>query len=58
LVQQRRLLRQELSGLYLYTSTDAATRQRQMLNRRSTQTVPSISDATALQVSPDESSGS
>lgn len=54
LVQRRRLRRQEVSGIYLYTSTDVQTRKRQLLNRRASQAVPSIVDATVLQVSPDE----
>ena len=54
LVQRHRIRRRELSGLYLYTSTDADTQRRQLLNRRATQAVPSITDATALEVSPDE----
>lgn len=54
LVQRRRITRQEFSGLYLYTSADAATRHHQLLTRRTAQAVPTIADATALQVSPDE----
>lgn len=54
LVQRRRVTRQEFSGLYLYTSADAATRQRQLFTRRTAQAVPTIADATVLQVSPDE----
>ena len=42
------------SGLFLYTSTDPTTRQRQRLTRRSNQSVPTVVDATRLEVSPDE----
>lgn len=54
LVQRRRLRREEVSGVYLYISTDADTRKRQVRSRRATQAVPGIIDATALLVSPDE----
>lgn len=52
---QRKLISRELAaGLYLYTSTDPTTRQRQRLLRRSVQAVPTITDASKLEVSPDE----
>jgi hypothetical protein len=54
LVQQKRIARELISGLFLYTSTDPATRQRQRLTRRSSQSVPTVVDATRLEVSPDE----
>lgn len=54
LVQRRRIARQSVSGLYLYTSTDPASRQRQLLTRRTTQAVPTVADASLLQVSPEE----
>jgi len=54
LVLRRQIARQSLSGLYLYTSTEAATRQRQLLNRRSSQAVPTLTDASRLQVAPEE----
>ena len=54
LVQQKRIARELISGLFLYTSTDPATRQRQSLTRRSSQSVPTVVDATRLEVSPDE----
>lgn len=54
LVLRRQIARQSLSGLYLYTSTDAATRQRQVLSRRSSQAVPTLADASRLQVAPEE----
>jgi hypothetical protein len=54
LVLRRQITRQCLSGLYLYTSADAATRQRQLLSRRSSQAVPTLTDAARLQVAPEE----
>ncbi len=43
-----------VSGLYLYTSTDPTTRQRQLLTRRSVEAVPTVMDASRLEISPDE----
>jgi len=54
LVQQGRLRRAEVSGLYLYTSADSTTHRHQLLARRTTQAVPVVADSSALQVSPDE----
>ena len=54
LVEQQRIARQSVAGLYLYTSTDAATRRRQLLMRSSAQTLPVVSDASRLQISPEE----
>lgn len=54
LVERRQIARQSVSGLYLYTSTDGAIRQRQLLSRRSSQAVPTLTDAARLQVAPEE----
>jgi hypothetical protein len=54
LVQQNRIARELISGLFLYTSIDPATRQRQRLTRRSNQSVPTVVDASRLELSPDE----
>jgi hypothetical protein len=54
LVQQRKISRQLISGLYLYTSTDPVTRQRQRLTRQRVEAIPTIADASRLEVSPDE----
>lgn len=54
LVLRRQIVRQSLSGLYLYTCTDASTRQRQLLSRRSSQAVPTLTDASRLQIAPEE----
>jgi hypothetical protein len=54
LVEEKRIARELVSGLFLYTSIDPATRQRQRLTRRSSQAVPTVIDASRLEVSPDE----
>jgi hypothetical protein len=54
LVEQRRLARQIVSRLYLYCSSDPVIRRRQLLARRSVQTVPTLVDASRLEISPDE----
>src|SRR5580658_3771820 len=54
LVRQKRIARDLISGLFLYTSTDPGIRQRQSLTRRSNQSVPTVVDAARLEVSPDE----
>jgi len=43
-----------ISGLFLYTSIDPATRRRQSLTRHSNQSVPTVVDASRLEVPPDE----
>lgn len=50
LVQQRRIARELISGLFLYTSIDPATRQRQSLTRHNNQSVPTVVDAARLAV--------
>jgi len=54
LVEQRRIARQLVSGLYLYSSSDPVIRRRQLLARRSVLTVPTLVDASRLEISPDE----
>jgi hypothetical protein len=54
LVQQKRIARELISGLFLYTSVDPSTRRRQSLTRRSNQSVPTVVDAVRLEVSLDE----
>lgn len=54
LVQQGRLQRTEVNGVYLYTAIDTPTHRRQFLMRRTAQSVPVVADVSALQVSPDE----
>ena len=54
LVQRKRIERELISGLFLYTAIDPATRQRQRLTRRSRQSIPTVVDPSRLEVSPDE----
>jgi hypothetical protein len=54
LVLRRQIARQGLSGLYLYTAADPSTRQRQLYSRRSRQAVPTLTDASRLQVAPEQ----
>jgi hypothetical protein len=54
LVQQNRIARELISGLFLYTAIDSATRQRQRLTRRSSRSIPTVVDASRLEVPPDE----
>jgi hypothetical protein len=54
LVLRRQIARQSIAGLYLYISTDAATRHQQLLSRRSRQALPTLTDASRLQVAPEE----
>jgi hypothetical protein len=54
LVLRRQIARQGLSGLYLYAATDRSTRQRQLLSRRSRQAVPTLTDASRLQIAPEQ----
>jgi hypothetical protein len=54
LAQQRRVTRQIVSGLYLYTAMDRALQQGQLLARRKVEAVPTVVDASALKVSEEE----
>ena len=54
LVEQEVIARESVAGLYLYTSVDPSTRRRQLLIRKRVQTLPFVSDASRLQVSPEE----
>ena len=54
LVQQERLQRTEVNGVYLYTAIEPSTHRRQLRAQRTAQSVPVVSDVTTLQVSPDE----
>lgn len=51
LVDQRRIARQEVTGLFLYCSQDAALRRRQVLARQALSDIPGSASA---EVSPDE----
>src|ERR1700692_2229134 len=54
LAQQKRIARELISGLFLYASNDPATGPRQRLTRRSNQSVPTVVDASRLEVPPEE----
>src|SRR5271157_2652577 len=54
LTQQSRATRQMVSGHYLYTATDRAIQRGQLLTRRAVEAVPTVADASVLQVSEEE----
>jgi hypothetical protein len=54
LVRAERLRRSDVAGRFLYTSADSRQSRDQLRTRRTAQAVPLVSDASALQVSPDE----
>jgi hypothetical protein len=51
LTQQRRVTRQMVSGRYLYTTIDPARQRGQLLTRRTAEALPTVMDASALEVS-------
>ena len=51
LVEQRRIARQQVTGLFLYCSVDAAARRRQALSRKA---LPEIPGSTSAEVSAEE----
>lgn len=54
LTRRRRVMREIVSGLYLYTATDGVIRRGQLSTRRVVEAVPTVADASALQVSEEE----
>ena len=54
LAQQRRITRQLVSGLYLYTAIDRTIQQGQLITRRTVEAVPTVVDASLLEVSESE----
>jgi DNA-binding transcriptional regulator YhcF (GntR family) len=54
LTQQRRVTRQRVSGRYLYTATDRALQRGQLLTRRKVESVPTVADASVLEVAEEE----
>src|SRR6266568_4205473 len=54
LVRAERLRRSEVAGRFLYTSADGRQARDQLRSRQTAQSVPLLTDASALQVSPDE----
>ena len=54
LTQQGRVSRQVVGGRYLYTAIDQALQQQQLLARRTVEILPTVMDASVLEVSPEE----
>jgi hypothetical protein len=54
LTQQRRITRQLVSGLYLYTAIDRTVQQGQLLTRRTLEAVPTVLDVSKWEVSEEE----
>jgi hypothetical protein len=54
LAQQRRISRQIVSGRYLYTAIDRNVQRGQLLTRRSVEALPTVADASVLDVPPEE----
>ena len=54
LTQQGRVARQMVSGRYLYTATEPTVQRRQLMARRSVEALPTVVDASVLEVSPEE----
>jgi hypothetical protein len=54
LTQQRRVSREIVSGLYLYTATDRAIQRGQLLTRRTVEALPTVADASVLEVSEEQ----
>lgn len=58
LTQQGRLARQIIAGRYLYTAIDKSVQRRQLVTRRSVDVLPTVPDASVMDVSPDEAKAS
>lgn len=54
LTQQGRVARQIVSGRYLYTATEPTVQRRQLLARRTVEFLPTVVDASVLEVAPEE----
>jgi hypothetical protein len=54
LTGQRRLTRQMVSGLYLYMAKDPAIQRGQLRTRRTVEAIPTVADASVLEVSEEE----
>jgi DNA-binding transcriptional regulator YhcF (GntR family) len=54
LTQQGRVSRQIVSGRYLYTATDPSIQKRQLLTRRTVEFLPTVANASVLEVAPEE----
>jgi hypothetical protein len=54
LAQQERVVRHIVSGRYLYTATEPTIQRRQLMARRSVEVLPTVVDASVLEVDPEE----
>ncbi len=54
LTQQQRVSRQIISGRYLYMSMDHTLQRQQLLARRTVEILPTVMDASVLEVAPEE----
>jgi hypothetical protein len=54
LAQLERVSRQVVSGKYLYTATNPPSQRRQLLARRTAESLPTVVDTAVLEVSPEE----
>ena len=54
LTQQERVARQIVSGRYLYTATEPTVQRQQLIARRSVEVLPTVVDASVLEVAPEE----
>ncbi|HET8549666.1 MAG TPA: hypothetical protein VFL57_16770, partial [Bryobacteraceae bacterium] len=54
LAQQERVARQIVSGRYLYTAAEPTVQRRQLMARRSVEGLPTVVDASAPEVAPEE----
>ena len=54
LVRQGKIARQQESGLYLYTSTSSDVRRLQLLERRTSESIPILTDSSRLEIPPHE----
>src|SRR6266567_3609960 len=54
LAQRQRLTREIVSGRYLYTARDRTVQRGQLLTRRAVESLPTVADTSALQVSEEE----
>jgi hypothetical protein len=54
LAQQRRITRQLVSGLYLYTAIERTVHQEQLVTRRNVEAFPTVVDTAVLEVSEEE----
>jgi hypothetical protein len=54
LTQHERVVRQIVSGRYLYTATEPTVQRRQLMARRSVEVLPTVVDASVLEIAPED----